>query len=57
MPRTSIQQFRADLASRSEQSALVRAYRELARRRDVATGMIHHEWAVWPPVAAAQASA
>ena len=56
MPRVSIQQFRAAL-TRSEQGALVRAYRELARRRDVAAGMVHMDWAVWPPMAALPASA
>jgi hypothetical protein len=52
MPRITIQQFRATLASRSEQGAVVRAYRALARRPAVAAGMLHREWAVWPPVAA-----
>ncbi|HVG45028.1 MAG TPA: hypothetical protein VM890_09870 [Longimicrobium sp.] len=52
MPRTSIQQFRATLASRSEQGVLVRAYRALARRSDVAAGTLFGSWVDWPPAAA-----
>ena len=47
MPRVSIQRFHAALASRSEQSAVVRAYRELARRPALAAGIVHNEWAIW----------
>jgi hypothetical protein len=47
MPRISIQQFRAALAGRSSPNALVRAYRELARRPELAAGMVHNEWAIW----------
>jgi hypothetical protein len=47
MPRVSIQQFRATLGSRSEQGVLVRAYRKLSRRPDLAAGMVHAEWAYW----------
>jgi hypothetical protein len=47
----SIQQFRAVLASGSEQGALVRTYRRLTRRPDVAAGTLFGEWATWPPAA------
>jgi hypothetical protein len=57
MPRISIQQFRATLASRSDQGALVRAYRRLTRRAELAAGMVHADWAVWPPAAAPATSA
>ena len=56
MSRISIQHFRAALAGRSEQSALVRAYRRLARRPELAAGMAYGDWPVWSqqdsPVAA-----
>jgi len=51
MPRMSIQQFRAALASRSEQGPVVRAYRELGRRPETAAGMKTPEWVNWPPAA------
>ena len=57
MPRISIQQFRAVLASRSDQGALVRAYRTLARRSDVAAGTPFGSWVDWPPTAAPAPSA
>jgi len=57
MPRVSIQQFRAALASRSEHGPLVRAYRALARRPEVGAGLAFSEWAAWPAVAAPAASA
>lgn len=47
MPRITIQQFRAILAGRADTNAAVRGYRELARRPDVAGGMLHSEWNVW----------
>jgi len=47
MPRISIQQFRAALAGRPSPSVLVRAYCALARRPDLAAGMVHNEWALW----------
>ncbi|HEU4562371.1 MAG TPA: hypothetical protein VFS20_31360 [Longimicrobium sp.] len=49
MPRITIQQFRAVLASRANTDPVVRAYRELARRPELAGGMMHREWTVWPP--------
>ncbi|HVG45026.1 MAG TPA: hypothetical protein VM890_09860 [Longimicrobium sp.] len=57
MTTVSIQQFRATLASRSEQSALVRTYRRLARRPEMAAGLVTGEWAAWPTVATPVASA
>ncbi len=57
MPRVSIQQFRAALASRTEQGAVVRAYRELTRRPDVAAGTSFGEWAAWPALVTPAASA
>jgi hypothetical protein len=47
MPRLSIQHFRAQLASHSPPSVVVRAYRELARRPEVAAGMVHGDWSTW----------
>jgi len=47
MPRISIQQFSAALAGRSDAGALVRAYRRLTRRPELAAGMAHSEWAMW----------
>jgi hypothetical protein len=52
MPRVSIQQFRAALASRSEQGAAVRAYRALARRSRIAAETRFVDWVAWPPAAA-----
>jgi hypothetical protein len=51
MPRVSIQQFRAALASRSEQDPAVRAYRALTRRSRIAAETRFIDWAAWPPVA------
>jgi len=53
----TIQQFRATLASRSEQSVLVRAYRELTRRPGMASGLAFGEWAAWPAAAATSTGA
>jgi hypothetical protein len=50
MTTVGIRQFRAALASRTEQGALVRAYRELARRPALAAGMLHTEWNLWSDV-------
>ena len=47
MPRITIQQFRAVLAERTRSSALIHAYRELARRPGLAAGIVHNEWAIW----------
>ena len=47
MPRGSIRQFRTSLAARGEQGSVVRAYRELARRPQLAAGMVRNEWALW----------
>ena len=47
MSRLSIQQFRAALASRSGASAIVRAYRELARRPELAARMQANGWIPW----------
>ncbi|HSU12612.1 hypothetical protein [Longimicrobium sp.] len=52
MPRISIQQFRARIIDRSEPGALLRAYREITRRPDLATGMQAAEWAAWPSAVA-----
>ena len=57
MSGMSIQQFRAALASRSEQAPHVRAYRALARRPEVASAPLFSEWAAWPAVATPTASA
>ena len=47
MPRVSIQQFRAALAGRSNPGALVRAYRALTRRPDLAKGAVFSDWPIW----------
>jgi len=47
MPRLTIHQFRAALASRSEQSVLVRAYRELARRPEAVASRSFADWPLW----------
>jgi hypothetical protein len=57
MNTVSIQQFRATLASRSDQGTLVRAYRELARRPEAVAGLAIGEWAAWPTVSTPVASA
>lgn len=54
MPRLTIQQFRDRLAGRAEQDASVHAYREIARRPELARGMGLRDWSPWPPVAAPQ---
>jgi len=46
VPRISIQQFRATLASRSERGTAVRAYRELGRRPATELRMLA-DWPVW----------
>ncbi|HEX8692285.1 MAG TPA: hypothetical protein VF746_07700 [Longimicrobium sp.] len=48
MSRTTIQEFRARLAGRAEENALLRAYRSLAQRPTLAAGMQQYQWAEWP---------
>lgn len=56
MPRITIRQFRAALAGRREPGALVRSYRDLARRPQLAATMESRGWMVWEPDAAATAT-
>jgi hypothetical protein len=56
MPRITIQQFRDRLAGRSEQDTSAHAYREIARRPELARGMGPRDWSPWPAVAAPQAA-
>lgn len=49
MPRLTIQQFRATLTATAGDGVMVRAYRELARRPELATGMRSIDWGAWPP--------
>jgi hypothetical protein len=51
MTRITIQQFRTMLSARANPGALVRAYRELARRPELVAGMRAAGWAEWPDVA------
>jgi hypothetical protein len=53
MTRTSIQQFRASLADGADQTAAMRAYRQIARRPAPADGRVGIDWPTWPPAAAA----
>jgi len=53
--RTGIQQFRAALTDRANQTVLMRGYRELARRPVPAGSRAGVEWATWPPAAAGSA--
>lgn len=55
MPRISIQQFRATLAATFPRGGLVHAYRELARRPELATGMYRSDWIPWGDVPRASA--
>jgi hypothetical protein len=55
MPKVSIEQFRAALTGRSAAGTLLPAYRTLARRPDLAAGMVHNEWAIWQQTNAAGA--
>lgn len=53
MSRVSIQQFRSRLAvPRADDGPLVRAYRELSRRPDLAAGARVNEWIPWGAAAA-----
>jgi hypothetical protein len=56
MPTMSIQQFRATLQRGSDRGVLVRAYRQLARRPELAMEMRGGEWAAWPAAATRQAA-
>ncbi|SOD02872.1 hypothetical protein SAMN05216486_10611 [bacterium JGI 053] len=57
MQKITIEQFRETLATRADQSAFGRAYRELSRRPEVVAGLVPGEWAAWPTVATPVASA
>jgi hypothetical protein len=54
MPRITIQQFRDRLAGRVQQDSDVHAYREIARRPELARGMGPVDWGVWTPAATLQ---
>jgi hypothetical protein len=55
MSRVSIQQFRSRLAvPRADDGPLVRAYRELSRRPDVAASARMGGWIPWDGAAAAE---
>ncbi|HEU4562368.1 MAG TPA: hypothetical protein VFS20_31345 [Longimicrobium sp.] len=47
MSRISIQQFRNILTNHSDAGDNVRAYRELARRPELAAGVRFGDWPVW----------
>jgi hypothetical protein len=55
VPRVTIQQFRAALAGRTDQGLLVRPYRRLARRPELAAGNLRGDWGPWAGSAAAAA--
>jgi hypothetical protein len=55
MTRITIQQFRATLAAGSARGALVHAYRELARRPELAARMHRNDWIPWGDVRQARA--
>ncbi|HEU0055396.1 MAG TPA: hypothetical protein VFQ39_19545 [Longimicrobium sp.] len=58
MPKITIDEFRAGIASpRAGESALLRAYRELARRPDLTALASFSEWPTWPPATAAPSRA
>lgn len=57
MPRITIQQFRDRLAGRAGQDASAHAYREIARRPELARGMALRDWVTWPPAATPRAAA
>lgn len=56
MDRITIQQFRSRLAGRVEQDSDTRAYRQIARRPELARGLVLREWVTWPPAAAPRAA-
>lgn len=49
MVRTNIQQFRAALTDRANQTAPMRAYREIAHRSTPADAQVGAGWVGWPP--------
>ncbi|HET7461409.1 MAG TPA: hypothetical protein VFJ82_09170 [Longimicrobium sp.] len=57
MSRLTIQQFRSTLSGAGRGGALVRAYRELARRPELAAAAHISEWAAWPSAAQTPANA
>ena len=57
MPTITIQQFRATLAGGSGRDTLVRAYRKLSRRPELATVMRAVDWVAWPPAALPETNA
>jgi hypothetical protein len=56
MSRMTIHEFRARLAGRAEEGALLRAYRDLAQRPALAAGMQELQWTNWPDPAAPAAA-
>ena len=58
MSRITIQQFRSRLAvPRAGDGPLVRAWRELSRRPELAAGALMNEWIPWGGAAASRATA
>lgn len=57
MPRITIQQFRDRLAGRAEPDASAHAYREIARRPELARGLMLRDWGIWTPSAASRSAA
>ncbi|HEU4562370.1 MAG TPA: hypothetical protein VFS20_31355 [Longimicrobium sp.] len=55
MPRLTIQQFRTTLDAGSGRGTLVHAYRELARRPELAARMNGNDWIPWGDVRQARA--
>jgi len=51
--RTSIQQFRASLVDGADQTAPMRAYRQITRHPAPADGRVGADWVTWPPAASA----
>lgn len=56
MPRITIQQFRDRLAGRAGHDASAHAYREIARRPDLARATGPKDWSPWPTLAASRAA-
>ena len=57
MPRITIQQFSDRLAGRAEQDRSAQAYREIARRPELARAMGPRDWSPWPQLAESRAAA